>query len=905
MRHQRKSSALLSGALFLTVAFAAGPARAAAVAESPICLRVEYLANPLGIDAHAPRFQWIPENTERDEKQTAYQILIAGNPSALAKDSGDQWDSGKVESGDSTQIAYAGRPLESGHRYYWKVRYWDKEGAASPYSEPAYFEMGLLERSDWKGQWIGGFNMMRKEFTLDGRVERARAYVTALGYYELRLNGRKVGHRVLDPAWTVYPRRVLYSTYDVTRLLKPGTNAVGAMLGGGWATLPIGKPYCSEPAFLLQLNIDLEGGKQLSIVSDGSWEGKQGPVVSDSVYDGEVYDARVEVSGWDQPGLKDSGWAAVKILLGTDGALSSQMMPPIRVTDTLTPKSMTNPDPGVYVYDFGQNTTGWAVLQVRGSRGTAVKMRYSELIYPDGTVNRANLRAAKSRDIYILRGGEPEVYEPRFTYHGFRYVELTGFPGTPSLDTLRARVVHSAVRETGSFVASKQILNQIQQLIHWGQLSNLMSIPTDCDQRDERQGWMGDAQVSAEEAMMNFDMAAFYTNFIRDIRDSQHLDGSVPDTVPHKYGMYPSDPAWGAAYPLLCWYMWQQYSDRQILEENYNGLKKYIEFLRSRAQDNVLRYSYYGDWVAIEPTPGELVSDFYFYYDTRILADIAKILGKTEDAATYSTESDQIKDAFNKAFYNPHSDFYANGSQTAQALPLFLDLFANPLSRYNYNPVFGHLTNDITYGHNTHLTTGFIGVKYLLPVLTEYGRNDLAYELATQTTYPSWGYMIERGATTLWELWQEKTGPSMNSHDHIMFGSLGAWFYRALGGIRQAEASVGYRQLVIDPGIVDDLDWASASMETVQGRVSSSWSRSPGSIKLDVTVPVGTDARVLVPKEEEMTVGMVKVTEGGHLVWQDNRFVAGDAGVVGAEAVVNGVRFRVGSGHYSFALTGE
>ncbi len=907
MSRLRNAGLTLFLLLVITAWFAAAPPPlvAATGAQPPIGLRVEYLVNPLGVDSRAPRFQWIPQNSERGETQTAYQILVATSPELLAKDHGDAWDSGKVESGDSTQIAYAGKSLESGHRYFWKVRYWDKEGESSAYGEPTFFEMGLLDRADWQGKWIGGFNMLRKEFDLPGRVKRARAYVTALGYYELHLNGRKVGHRVLDPAWTLYPKRVLYSTYDVTGMLHSGANAVGAMLGGGWATLAVGKPYYSQPAFLLQLNIELENGKQVTIVSDGTWQGRQGPVVSDSVYDGEVFDARREVRGWDEPDLDATGWAAVKILPGTGGELSSEMMPPIRVVDTLTPVRMTSPEPGVYVYDFGQNFAGWAGLHVNGPRGAKVEMRYSELLYPDGMINRANLRAAKSRDIYILSGGGPETYEPRFTYHGFRYVELTGYPGTPSLDTLRARVVHSAVGSTGSFAASKEVLNQIQHLILWGQTSNLMSIPTDCDQRNERQGWMGDAQVSAEEAMMNFDMAAFYTNFIRDIHDAQHADGSLPDTVPHKYGMYPADPAWGTTYPLLCWYMWQQYGDRRILEENYDGLTKYLEFLRGRAKDDVLRYSYYGDWVAIEHTPGDLVSDFYFYYDTQILADVAKILGKTQDAATYSSQAERIKAAFNKAFYDPNTHVFANVTQTAQALPLFLHLFANPFNRYNYNPVLSHLTDDITYGHNTHLTTGFIGVKYLLPVLTEYGRNDLAYELATQTTYPSWGYMISRGATTLWELWQDKTGPSMNSHDHIMFGSLGAWFYRALGGIRQAKGSDGYRHLVIDPGIVEDLHWASASINTIQGEVSSTWSRSPGSIKLEVTIPVGSEAQVVIPKEEEMTEATLKITEGGKAVWQDNRFVAGDAGITGAQAAPNGVQFNVGSGHYTFVLNGD
>ncbi len=900
MMNPRKVIWISECAVIFAAALGAGRAGAATTGpEAPKDLRCEYRVNPLGIDVLRPRFQWLPQDAERGEAQTAYQILVATRRSLLAKDDGDAWDSGKVESANSIQLAYAGKALESGRRYYWKARWWNRQGQASPYSRVAWFEMGLLERSDWTGQWIGGFGLLRKEFTLAGRVKRARAYVTALGYYELRLNGRKVGHRVLDPAWTVYPKRVLYSTYDVTRLLKPGANAVGAMLGGGWATMPVGKPYYQQPAFLLQLNIEMADGRKVTIVSDRSWEGKAGPITRDSVYNGEVYDARRAVPGWDTSGLEDTGWKPVEVLPGTQGAISAEMMPPIRVVDALAPKTMTNPEPGVYVYDFGQNFAGWAKLRVEGPRGAQVEMRFSELIYPNGMINRANLREAKARDIYILRGGGPEVYQPRFTYHGFRYVELTGFPGTPSLDTLRGEVVHSAVKTTGSFVASKQILNDIQHLIHWGQLSNLMSIPTDCDQRNERQGWMGDAQVSAEEAMMNFGMAAFYTNFIRDIHDAQHPDGSVPDTVPHKYGRYPADPAWGTAYPLLCWYMWQQYGDRRILRENYDGLKKYEAFLESRAQGNVLRYSYYGDWVAIEPTPGALVSDFYFYYDTEILANVAKILGHASDAETYSSLAEQIKTAFNQAFLNSETGVYANGTQTAQALPLFLGLVP-PKER---GRVMGHLANDILYTHNTHVTTGFIGVKYLLPVLTRYGRNDLAYDLATRTSYPSWGYMVKRGATTLWELWQDKTGPSMNSHNHIMFGSLGAWFYRALGGIRQAAGSAGYQSLVIEPPAMEDLNWASATVRTVRGRVTSSWRRSVHEVSLRVDVPVGSEAVIVVPKEQEMTTEEVTVREGGRAVWQDGHYVAGDPGLTGAEARPTGVAFDAGSGHYSFQLT--
>jgi alpha-L-rhamnosidase len=705
---------------------------------------------------------------------------------------------------------------------------------------------------------------------------------------------------------------VLYTTYDVTPHFQRGANALGVMLGGGWATMSIGTelpaPY-KFPALLLQIQIELEGGKQLTVASDASWKTAHGPVVSDSVYHGEVYDARLELRGWDRPGFDASAWSAAKVMEGTKGILSAQMMPPIRVVDSMVPVSLSNPQPGVYVYDFGQNFSGWVELRVSGPAGAAVQMRFSELLYPNGMINRENLQWAKARDIYVLSGSGLEVYEPRFTYHGFRYVEVTGFPGAPSLDSLRGKVVHSAVEPTGSFVASNPLLNQIQKIIRWGQSTNLHSVPTDCDQRNERQGWMGDAQVTAEEAMLNFDMAAFYTNFLRDIRDVQGEDGTITDTVPHKYGSRPADPAWGTAYPLIVWHMYQQYGDRRILEEHYEGLKKYVEFLRSRAPDNILRYSYYGDWVAIEQTPGEYVSSAYYYWDVQILSQVAKVLGKSSDAQAYAQLAEQIKAAFNKAFLNPATGTYANGTQTAQAMALYLSL----VPKEQAGPAASNLYNDVVYKHDTHVTTGFIGVKYLLPILTRLGHGDIAYDLATQTTYPSWGFMIANGATTLWELWQQKTGPSMNSQNHPMMGSVGAWFYQALGGINTDAEGVGYRRIVIQPQIVRDLTSAAASVETVRGTVSCAWTHAAGKLTLDVTVPVNSEAKIVIPKDNEMTE--VTISEGERVVWENGRFVPGAEGILNATTGTDQVSFlapsrravifEVGSGRYSFKLTGQ
>jgi alpha-L-rhamnosidase len=878
------------------------PSARAAGPAVPTNLKSEYLTDPPGIDVRQPRFGWVLAHSERGQVQTAYQVLVATRPEALARNEGDQWDSGRVASEESTQVVYAGRPLVSGRTYWWKVRWWDAQGSASPWGGPARFEMGLLDATEWKGQWIAGGNLLRKEFKLEGRVSRARAYVTALGYYELRLNGEKIGDHVLDPGWTTYEKRILYSTYDVTALLRPGANALGAMLGNGWAVPParFGPPIVTRfksPAFLLQLNIELEGGKTISVVSDTTWKATHGPVVEDSIFDGEVYDARLEQPDWDMPGFNDASWTAAQPAASPGGELSAQMMPPIRIVETLVPREMTSPKPGVYVFDLGQNISGWARLRVSGPRGAEVKMRFSELIYENGMINRENIRRAKAEDNYILKGEGTEVWEPRFTYHGFRYVEVTGFPGTPSLDSIRGRVVHTDVRTAGSFSAAHPLLNQIQRIIRWGYLTNLHSVPTDCPQRDERMGWMGDAHVTAEMAMLNFDTAAVYANFLRNIRDIQGEDGTVTDTVPHKYGSRPADPAWGTAYPLLVWYMYERYGDRRILDEYYEGVKKYVEFLRSRAPDHVLRFYHYGDWIAVEKTPGEFVSAAYFYANVELLRNMAELLGRSADVESYKKLSADVREALNKEFYSPRAGDYANGTQTANALALYFGLVpADQRAR-----VMTSLVNNIVYRHDTHLTTGFIGIKYLMRLLSKAGRSDLAYELATRTTYPSWGYMIERGATTLWELWQEKLGPSMNSHNHPMLGSVGYWFISALGGI--TPDSPGYRTIRLAPQMARDLGWASATTETVRGRVSCAWKQSPTEIRVDVSVPVNATAQVVIPKNLEMRE--VTVREGDRPVWEKGRYVAGVPGVTGASQEGGAVRIEVGSGSYNFHLAEE
>jgi alpha-L-rhamnosidase len=837
----------LSGSLLVLSLFA--PLCHPAPVAAPVSLKCEYLTNPMGIDVRAPRFSWVPVASARGARQGAYQILVSARPGAAA---GDVWDTGRVAAPEFSGIAYAGPALHSARTYYWRVRSWDGDGNASAYSAPARFDTGLFERTEWSGKWISGGGELRKEFTLPSRPVRARAFMAGLGYSELYINGLKVGDHVLDPAWTTFAKRVLYVTHDITPLLHQGANAAGVMLGEGWF---------KSRALLLEIRVEMENGAKATIASDGTWKVTGGPIVSDSVYDGEAYDATRETPGWDAPGFDDAGWKVAATIEGPKGTLSAQMMPPIRVVDALAPIHMTSPRPGVFVYDLGQNTSGWVRLRVQGPRGTTVRLRHSELLYEDGSINIENMRKAKVTDTYVLKGsGSVEVYEPRFTYHGFRYVELSGFPGTPTLDTIRGRVVHSALDPTGGFTSSKKMLNDLQHNIVWGIKTNLHSVPTDCNQRDERRGWMADAHLYAETAMLNFDAAAFYTNFLRDIADTQNPDGTITDTAPFAGGRRPADPAWGAAYPLIAWYMYENYGDRRILEQHYAGVKAWTGYLDGRAKDGILEYYYYGDWVPVDRTPGNLVSTVYYYLSTDLTARMAQALGNTADAALYRSRADAIRTAFHTRFYNATTATYGNGSQTASVLPAALGMVPQDAIRR----VLGALESDVVYHRDNHLTTGILGTQYVLPLLAR-NSPDVAYELATQTTYPSWGYMIEHGATTIWELWQERTGPSMNSHNHPMFGSIGSYLYRNLAGIRPDAAGPGWRRVVIQPDVVRDLRWASGTFESIRGTVSSSWQRSPeGTVKLETTIPVGSEAEIHIPKLNTAAV----LEESGQQIWK-------------------------------------
>ena len=911
----------------------------------------EYSSNPIGLDEKKPRFSWEVEVNDQGKFQSAYQILVASSREKIQNNNGDIWNSGKVKSEQSVNNVYEGKPLESGEKYFWKVKIWDEKENEGLNSDLSTFEMGLLNLKDWEGYWIKQSDdeikgpLFRKDFTIEKDIKRARAYVTGLGYYELRLNGQKIGDKVLDPGWTDYDKRILYSTYDITKDLNKGKNAVGIMLGNGRYTpdeefvkksasansLHSIQVFGEKPVALLQINIEFCDGSKISIYTDNNWKVASGPITFNNIYDGEAYDARLEKEGWDIADYDDSSWEnASKANPQPKGKLVSQTtFPIIKVSKILYPKKIISPKPGVYVYDFGQNFTGWVRFRGVGKKGVKVKIKYAELLNNEGMLNTVPNRCADATDVYIFKGTEEEVYEPRFTYHGFRYVEITGFSGTPSLKNIEGRVVHTAVPETGNFFCSNDLINKIHNNILWGQVSNLMSVPTDSPQRDERMGWMGDAQLVAEEALYNFNMVGFYKKWLADIRDAQQEDGSVPDVVPPYWPCYPADPAWGTACLVIPWYVYLFFNDKRILEENYLMMKKWADFLQTNSKDNIiLKLGKFGDWcppwhVHSVDTSLDLVSTWYYYYATLIVYRVAKILGKEKEAEKYNERAAKIKEAFNNRFIKEDgysgmqyeryenlvpkdaseeekerikkrlSKSFTVASQTSNILPLYLDIVPDNKK----DQILDTLIHNITVVHSNHLNTGIIGTRYIMDVLTKNGYSDLAYKLATQTTYPSWGYMLKEGATTLWERWEYLADTGMNSHNHIMLGTVDAWFYKVLAGINIDLSTPGFEEIVIKPIPVNGLDSAGALLETIRGVISSKWRKSIESINLEVIIPGNSKAKIFVPK---MDLGNLVIEEGGSIIWKDGEFKDKMSGINSGNEEKNYVMFSVNPGSYNF-----
>lgn len=849
-------------------------------------LRCNYLYNPLGVETPRPALSWVLFSQERGQRQTAYRILVATGKDLLNDDIGDAWDSGVVHTDQSIQVIYEGKELESRRRYYWKVKVWDRDGIASDWSDVAYWEMGILDQSEWIGQWISTPHdlhvinvghipapLFRRSFLLEKKVASARAYVCGLGYYELYINGQKIGDEVLTPAFTRYDETVLYNTYDITDVFKEGENVVGVILGNGWYNCFTKEvwnfeqaPWRDRPKLMLQINIKFDDGSETWIVTDRQWRVSSGPIVFDGLRNGEFYDARLEKTGWNDVGYDDSNWENAIIVAGPGGVLRSQQMTPIRVTKTIVPKSVREVRPGVFVYDLGQNISGWAQIRVSGPAGTTITMKYAEKLKEDGDIDTSNIDVfVKSgefqTDKYTLKGEGVEVWEPRFTYHGFQYVQVTGFPGTPTLDNLRGRVVHTDFETRGEFECSNELLNRIQQAARWATVSNYVGIPTDCPHR-EKNGWTGDAQLSAEQVLLNFDPMTAYTKWMADFKDVQRKSGQLPGIVPtggwgYNWG---SGPAWDSAMILIPWYMYLYCGDKAILENVYDNMRRYVDFMTTMATDGILEFGL-GDWCPPEggasghKCPVWVTSTAYYYVDTYILSRIAELLGKDGDANRYAQLAQSIRDSFRKKFFEAEDEQLkvAVKDQTSLSCALYQGL----VDEDEKQKILELLVEEVEKA-DRHVDCGILGAKYMMHALTELGRADLAYAMATQTTFPGWGYWIAQGATTLWETW---SGDS--SRNHHMFSDISAWFYKGLAGINPDPDAPGFKNIIFKPNPVGDLKWVNAWHESMYGKIVCNWAVEGDNFILDIVIPANSTGTVYIPTSDPDSI-----TEGDKPIYE-------------------------------------
>ncbi len=745
---------------------------------------------------------------------------------------------------------------------------------------------------------------LRHEFAVEKKVRRATAYACGMGLFELYLNGQKLSDAVLSPALSEYDKRAFYVAFDATDHLKPGGNAIGVILGNGRffaprSSVPIGMRNFGYPKLLLQLNIEYTDGTRAQIVSDATWKlTAEGPIRANNEYDGEEYDSRLEMPGWCQAKFDDSRWQPAQLVKPAAPVLSAQIGEPIRVMDTLKPLAVTSPKPGVYIFDMGQNMAGWCRLKVSGPRGTVVKLRHGETLKPDGTLYTENLRSAKAEDLYTLKGQGVETYEPRFTYHGFRYVEITGFPGKPALSAIEGRLVYDAVPRVGQFACSNPLLNQIYHNIYWTTRDNYRSMPTDLP-RDERQGWFGDRQEVSKGETYLFNIAPLYAQWLTDIRDDQHSNGSVPDVSPAYWLLYQDGVVWASSYIIIPHMLYDQYEDLGILQQHYDSMKKWTDYMTAFLENDIMPRNTYGDW-CVPPTSlteinssnparntsGPLLSTAVFYHDLRLMARSARLLGKTADAQQFDALADKVKVAFNHRFYNSEVGYYDNGTQTSCVMPLAFGLVPDECKA----KVFAHLVEKITVESTNHIGTGLVGGHYLMRVLSDNGRPDLAFAIATQTTYPSWGYMISKGATTMWELWNGDTADSgMNSRNIVMLtGDLTIWLHEYLGGIRCDPGAPGFKKIIIKPLVVGGLTWGKDSYDSIHGRIASEWRQSPEKFDLRVTIPANTTAMVYLPAKD-----IKSVTESG-------RALAKIAAVKSVKMEADRIVLEIGSGDYHF-----
>jgi len=885
-------------------------------------LRCEYLTNPLGIDSLQPRLSWQLESSERGQFQTAYRILVSDSKQKLNQDVGELWDSGKIISDRSNQIEYQGESLKSRQNCFWKVCVWDKNNIRSDFSPNAIWTMGLLQTQEWPSKWIALDRpteekpadyapgppppWFRRSFSLEKQLERAFVYVSARGIFELYVNGNRVGQDIFAPEWTDYSTRIQYRTYDVTDMLKFGPNAVGAIVGDGWYSGYVGMRrqrgnYGLQNSLLLCLDLEFKDGSKQSIITDKSWRCTEGPIISSDLLMGEKYDARREMSGWATAEFDDNSWQHAVVVKAPESLLKAQPSEPIQITELVKPIRVTEPAPLVYVFDLGQNIAGWARLKVSGEAGTEVTLRFAERLNPDGTVYTQNLRRAQATDTYILKGIGEEIFEPRFTFHGFQYVAVTGFPGIPTKDSITGCAINSAAPSVGTFFCSNPMVNKLYSNLFWSQRANYISIPTDCPQRDERLGWMGDAQIFVRTGTYNMDTAAFFTKWMQDVEDAQSPAGAYPDFAPRLNDKtllgFEAAPAWGDAGIIIPWTIYRVYGDTRIIRKHWQSMERWMEYLQNTNPDLIRRKGVnnnYGDWLSIEAdTPKDLLATAYWAHDAALMAQMAKILETKEAAEKYKDLFAAIKSIFQLEFVNPDGTVKGD-TQTGYLLALAMDLMPEELIQ----PAAQKLHNNIRE-QNWHLSTGFVGCGYLNPVLTSQGYNETAYRLLLNETFPSWGYSIKQGATSIWERWDGWTkekgfqDPGMNSFNHYSFGAIGEWLFRYAAGIDLHPEIPGYKKIQIKPFPGKGLDFARAEYHSIHGRIFSGWERQGQEMILKVKIPVNTSATLFVPATD-----IQQIKESG-------RAIKNEAGVKFLRKEEKHTVFEIGSGDYVFSFPFE
>lgn len=847
---------------------------------APVNLSCEFRVNPIGIETPQPRFSWMMADTSYGATQTAYQVIVASSAEKINSGKPDIWNSDKVISSQSHLVEFEGDSLQSSSRYYWAVRIWNQNGVASPYSSPAWFETALMHPGDWQAQWIANSSdpenaemithsatdkdeltgaprtpyLVRKPFGVSDSIVSARLYVSGLGGYVAYINGHRVGNDLLSPGFTYYPKRIQYQTYDVTQMIAEGENVLAASLANQWWSGGLGWKgnavfHLGPLRFIAQLRLQKADGSVQTVVTDTSWRWNSSPILSSTIYDGEAYDATREEKGWNTPGFDAIAWKPVQTVK-VAGQLTAQKDPAIQVTRTINPIGVTQPSPGIYVFDLGQNMVGRARITTSQPAGTRISLKFAELLHPDGSVAQENLRRIRPTDVYICIGKGTESWAPEFTYHGFRYVQVEGLISPPDSTFLIGEVFNTNLTEVGVFESSNPLLNQIYENTLWGQRGNLMSVPTDCPQRDERLGWMGDAQIFAPTANYNMLMAPLWDKWLNDITDGQHpTEGWVTDVNPEIVVKGPAKPGWGDAVVMVPYQSYRFFADRRILEHNYNAMQKWVNYMYGKSKEYIYEYGDgdwggYGDWVAVEPSPTKPTGAAYFMYSSRILSEIAGILGYKDDSARYRQWSDKAAEAYHTKYFTDSTGYYLGATQTANLLPLAFGI--TPESKKP--EVFSRFRDNVV-ARDTHLTTGFLGTAFILPVLSDFGSHELAYRMAVKTTYPSWGYMVEQGATTIWELWNsDKEKPEgMNSRNHFAYGSVVEWYFSHLGGLQPDMSAPGFKHFILAPMPPKGLEKVSIAYQSPYGKIHSTWSQTEKIWVWNFTIPANTTAEVRIP----------------------------------------------------------